>query len=158
MGKTDPKKPALYYTHSRKEALNLLNSMVRKNEKIKYAYKESQLLKSEIIRENLELEKELQKLTVLNKNYLVRSHGPRKGVYSYFIMLKNRRYAAFTSKKLIKNSEDLSGENYKLKKMSPREFMSMNYSLKWIRNQRAKTDIVIEISDIKTQKKRQQRQ
>ena len=32
----------------------------------------------------------------------------------------------------------------KFKKLGPREFMSFNHSIKWIKNQKNKTDLVIE--------------
>ncbi len=80
-----------------------------------------------------------------SKNYLIRSADLVDGKYHYIIIKGNKSYAKFQTEKEITKSTELNLKNIKLKNIGPREFMSINHSLKWIKNQKVKTDKILEI-------------
>lgn len=145
IGKTDPKRKALFYTKTKNEAQNIIDSMVKKVTKTKYAYKDPNLIDTEVKKQNLDLQNEISKLVATSKNYLIRSADLVDGKYHYIIIKGNKSYAKFQTEKEITKSTELNLKNIKLKNIGPREFMSINHSLKWIKNQKVKTDKILEI-------------
>lgn len=147
MGKTNIKKKALYYTHSKNQAYKIIKDLQSHILIPKFAFRDCDTHPSEIIKKNLELMQEIKKLVCLEKNYLIRSLNTIDGLYSYVVIKGNSSYARFKSSKLISKSEELVHMKLKLKlkKIGPREYMTLNHSLKWIKNQRSKTDLIYEI-------------
>lgn len=133
IGKTNVKKPALYYFHTKSSAHKTLKSLIPK------------AANQDVIRQNIALKKELKKLIILEKNYLIRSVETINNEYEYIIIKGDESYARFRSPKLIKHSNEIDYQDLRFKKMRPREYMSFNHSLKWIKNQKTKTDLLIEI-------------
>lgn len=145
IGKTNLKKKALYFAKDKKEATNILKKLISHSKKQKFAYQDSKVNPSMIVKENIELNKEIKKLITLEKNYLIRSNFQIDGKYQYTLIRGNHSYASFKSSQELNKSEDIIYHSLKFKNMGPREYMSLNHSLKWIKNQKNKTDILIEI-------------
>lgn len=145
MGKTIPHKRALYYCKTKKQAQDIMKKLVKSN--THFAYQDSKDDFSEITRKNIELKRQIKKLVSLDKNYLVRSLEKWDGKYQYTVIRKNNTFARFESDKLISHSNHLHNSRLKFKKMGPREYMALNHSPKWIKNQRHKTDFLIELKE-----------
>lgn len=148
VGKTKIHKKALYYTKSYNEAIKMLNRFLKDVEDTKFAYLES-TTKENIISHNTKMQKIIKSFRPINKFFLVKSFEKINGLYEYTIINKNFSYATFTSKEIIKNTNDLSLDEVKFKKMMPRQYMDFIHSLNLIKNQKHKTDHLIELkSDI----------
>ncbi|MAZ47552.1 MAG: hypothetical protein CME65_03250 [Halobacteriovoraceae bacterium] len=148
VAKTDLKKKALYYTKTRSEANKLLKNLIGTSKRVKFAYQDSSDLKNEIIKENIALSKQIKKLTRLQTNYLVRSVFKENGRYQYTLIRSNKSYATFESDDIIASSKNLDKAELRFFPMGPREYMSFNHSLNWIKNQKQKTDFLIDVGHI----------
>lgn len=144
-GKTNLKRKAVYFTKTKKEAIEIIKQVTPRKDKVNLVYQDSDNIKSEITKSNIQLAKNIKKLIALEKNYLVRSTQRVNGKYHYIVIRSSKSFATFEADKLISNSKDLYSKELKFKPMRPREYMSLNHSLKWIKNQKNKTDILIEI-------------
>ncbi len=144
VGQTHPHKKALIYTKTKIEAKEIIKKILNKIEKPKLIFQDKNLQKSNYLEHNLKLLNALKDLCTLDKNYFIRSKSQIDNKYDYTIIQKDRSYASFQSKALIRTIKDLKTEHLKFKKLGPREFMSFNHSIKWIKNQKNKTDLVIE--------------
>lgn len=133
IGKTDIKRPALYYFSSKIAAKETLKRLIPKKQQ------------TDTIRQNIALKQELKKLIAFEKNYLIRSAETLNSLYQYTLIRGDKTFARFESSKFISSSKEIDYNEIKFKKMGPREYMSLNHSLKWIKNQKSKTDILIEI-------------
>ena len=145
IGKTKLNKKALFYTETKKEAIDLIYKITKPLQKSKLIYKESHSDLNEILQDNIKLKSELKKYISTNKNYLIRSLKTFKGQYQYTLVKSDKSFASFKSERLIKKSIEIDYDSIKLRNIGPREYMSLNHSLNWIKNQRQKTDKLIEI-------------
>lgn len=143
-GKTNIRKKALYYTYSRKEARNLIQKLTKTQVQPKLLFKDNNN-KSSIVKENIELSNKIKDLVKLDKHYLIRSNETINDSFHYTIIKGNNSYACFKSEKIITNIDELRMMKLKFKNIGPREYMSLNFCLKWIKNQKTKTDSIIEI-------------
>tara|TARA_B100001971_G_scaffold215193_1_gene260039 strand:- start:127886 stop:129169 length:1284 start_codon:yes stop_codon:yes gene_type:complete len=145
IGRTNLKKKALFYFKDKKEAQLLIRSITKNISKKNFIYQDSSDHPSEVVKENINLNKELRKHYKLEKNFLIRSEYPIGGKYQYILIKGNKSYSRFETKKLITNSDELSTKSLKLRPIGPRESTAFNHSLQWIKNQRQKTDILLEV-------------
>lgn len=149
IGKTNLKKKALYFTRTKNEAKKILTKLLSSTQNKKFIYQDSKDNPSDIVRENIQLNKEIKKLVAIEKNYLIRSHDQIDGKYQYTLIRGNHSYASFKSSEELKKSEDIIYKGLSFKNIGPREYMSLNHSLKWIKNQKNKTDLLFEIKSTK---------
>lgn len=148
VGKTDIRRKALYYTRTKKEAIEILGNIIETTNKTRYAYQDTDDLKSEIVKENIQLVQKIRRLTPLEKNYLVRSAFKDNGKFQYTLIRGARSFATFETELIIKTTKDLRKILLKYRPISPREYMSFNDSLRWIKNQKRKTDFIQEVGKI----------
>jgi DNA polymerase III epsilon subunit family exonuclease len=147
VGKTNIKKKALYYTKSKKEALKLVSSLIKNNQDNKLVFQDQGSQQSEVVKSNIELTQKLKKIIALEKNYLIRSTDLMNGKYQYTLIKGNHSFANFESAQVINKSDDIVYSDLKFKKIRPREYMSLNHSLMWIKNQKNKTDVLFEVKN-----------
>jgi DNA polymerase-3 subunit epsilon len=149
IGRTNIKKQALYFTKSKSEANQIIKNLTKDTRGPKLAYEDSSKDQSDILKENLQLLHSLKKIVSTEKNVLIRSTHKLNGKYHYTLIKGNKSFANFKTDTVIKNSDDLSCvqvlHKIHFRPMNPREYMSLNHSLKWIKNQKSKTDHLLEI-------------
>ena len=145
IGKTNIKKKALYFTKSKSEALEIIKDIISKSKGPNFAYTDVEKSHSDILKENLQLLNSLKKFVSSEKNILIRSIHKLNGKYHYTLIKGRQSYASFKTEKEIRKSDDLNLKQIKFKPIGPREYMSFNHSLFWIKNQKSKTDHFFEI-------------
>lgn len=149
VGKTNFKKQALYFTKTKSEANQIIQKVIKDSKGPKLAFEDRSKDSSDIMKENLNLLRSLKKIISTEKNILIRSTHKLNGNYHYTLIKSNKCFAYFKTDKEIKSSEDLSStevlKKIQFRPMNPREYMSLNHSLKWIKNQKSKTDHLLEV-------------
>ncbi len=144
IGRTHPYKKALFYTETKNEAKRIITKIIKKIEKPRIVFQDYNIQKINYLQENLDILKALKYLNPLDKNYFIRSKKQIDNKYEYTIIQQNRFFTSFKSEKMMTSVKDLKCENLKFKNLEPREFMSILHSIKWIKNQRNKTDLINE--------------
>lgn len=148
IGKTKPYLKALYFTKTKSEAKKIMQNILNKISHKKFAYVDSNSTTHDTLLENTKLSLEIRKLATLEKNYLIRSKTTLNGKYQYTLIKGHIKYACFEDIRELKSSEQINKKDLNLKNMGPREYMSFTHSLQWIKNQKNKTDLVMEVKNI----------
>ena len=137
----------IFYTKTKEEANTILTSLLPKKRGTKFAYRDPIDSSTDILEFNSQLDRNIRKLLVLGKNYLICSCDKINGKYEYVLIRSSASYARFKTEVKITNPNQVDIKKIKFKNMNPREFMAFNHSLKWIKQQRKKTDNIFEIKE-----------
>lgn len=146
-GKVNPKKKALLYFQSKREALQALRRIQKASQTQKsYAYRESpDLDKSEIVKKNATLKEQIRRMKPELDNLLIRSKRKIDGRYKYVVVRDNDRFALFDHEEELEKALTFPWSSLKYKKLGPSSQRALERSVKFTKNQRSKTDVVVKL-------------
>lgn len=147
IGKVHPHKKALLYFDTRASAIRTHNKILAagKSEST-YAYQEGPTLdKSEVLRNNARISAEIRKWVPELQNLLIRSSARVNGKFQYILLAERESYALFESPDELDSREQLLGLKLRLKKLKPSNKRALQKSIHYIKNQKAKTDILVRL-------------